>query len=513
MRYTCIVHKNKVVLIKLYTSVYIDFTYTGFCMHAAFLALPLKFLLMQKIKFGTDGWRGIIAKDFTVDNVKRVAAATAEWMLKANPEATIVIGYDCRFGGALFCHAAINVFCYKGIKVYYDEHFVSTPMISLGAKNLGCELGVILTASHNPPSYNGYKLKTKHGGPLIQKYITEIESIIPDVYTQPGEDLSIQEWKEKGLVKIVDLETMYYEHAAEHFDLEAMNDTELVVAYDAMYGAGQSVFPRLMPHAELLHCEYNPSFYGQAPEPISKNLKELESYLREMKHTDIAIATDGDADRIGLYDGKGKFIDAHHIILLLVHILHKYKGMSGKVVIAFSVSNKVKKLCEAYNLPYEVTKIGFKYICEIMQNEDVLVGGEESGGIAVKGHIPERDGIWDGLLIVEHLVKQGQKLHELIQEVYDVVGAFSYNRDDLHLREDQKLQIIENCKNGVYTSFDGIPVAKVEDIDGYKFYLEGDETAMIRASGTEPLLRVYVEASTEARVQEILTRVRKTLLG
>lgn len=465
---------------------------------------------MEKIKFGTDGWRGIIAKDFTVANVKRVAKATAIWVLQRDPNAKIVLGYDCRFGGTLFSEAVINVLCNEGIKVYFDKHFVSTPMISLAARNLGCELGVILTASHNPPSYNGYKLKAKHGGPLIQKYITEVENLIPD--THATEDLSIDEWAAKGLLEFVDLEQMYFDHVKDNFDLEALNAGELVVAYDAMYGAGQSVFPRIMPHADLLHCEYNPSFYGQAPEPIGKNLKELENYLKEMKHIDIALATDGDADRIGLYNGKGKFIDAHHIILLLIHILHKYRQMNGKVVVAFSVSNKVKKLCEIYGLDIEVTKIGFKYICEIMQNEDVLVGGEESGGIAVKGHIPERDGIWDGLVIFDHLVSQGQTLDELIAEVYAQVGKFSYNRDDLHLKEEQKLSIVENCKNGVYTEFGGIPISKVEDIDGYKFYLVDDETVMIRASGTEPVLRIYVEAATDDRVAEILEKVKGTLL-
>ncbi|HLP50719.1 MAG TPA: hypothetical protein VK154_07535 [Chitinophagales bacterium] len=467
---------------------------------------------MSKIKFGTDGWRGIIAKDFTVDNVKRVAKATADWVQKQDANAKIVIGFDCRFGGNLFSQAAINVFCQQGIKVYFDKHFVSTPMISLAAKNLGCEVGVILTASHNPPSYNGYKLKTKHGGPLIQKYINEVEALIPDTFST--EDLSLEEWEAKGLLEFVDLETMYFEHVEGYFDLDAINEnSELVVAYDAMYGAGQSVFQRIMPHADFLHCEYNPSFYGQAPEPIAKNLQELEAYLREMKHVDMAIATDGDADRIGLYNAGGKFVDAHHIILLLIHILHKYKGLDGKVVIAFSVSDKVKKLCEQYGLPYEVTKIGFKYICEIMQNEDVLVGGEESGGIAVKGHIPERDGIWDGLVIVEHLVQNGQKLQDLIDEVYEVVGRFSYNRDDLHLKEEQKLQIVENCKNGLYKEFGGIPVSSVEDIDGYKFHLVDEETVMIRASGTEPVLRVYVEAGSDERVQIILDKVRATLLG
>lgn len=466
---------------------------------------------MSKIKFGTDGWRAIIAKDYTTANVARVAKATADWVLKQNEKATIVLGYDCRFGGSLFAETTINVLCKEGIKVFYDKHFVSTPMISLAARELGCELGVILTASHNPPSYNGYKLKGKHGGPLVQKYITEVEALIPDTYT--AEEVALEEWEKKGLLEFVDLETMYFEHVEEHFDLDTINDnSELVVAYDAMYGAGQSVFPRIMPHADLLHCEYNPSFYGQAPEPIAKNLKELENYLKEMKHIDLAIATDGDADRIGLYDGKGNFIDAHHIILILIHILHKYQGMNGKVVIAFSVSNKVKKLCAIYGLDVEVTKIGFKYICEIMQHEDVLVGGEESGGIAVKGHIPERDGIWDGLVIIDHLVQHNSTLPELIKEVYELVGTFSYNRNDLHLDDAKKNQIMENCKNGVYKQFGDIPVSHVEDLDGYKFYLQDEETLMIRASGTEPVLRVYAEAATADRVEEILRKVKETLL-
>ena len=442
--------------------------------------------------------------------IQRVAKATADWVKKQDEHAKIVLGYDCRFGGTLFCETAINVFCSNGIKVYFDKHFVSTPMISLAARDLGCEVGVIITASHNPPAYNGYKLKAKSGGPLIQKYVSEVEALIPDSYS--AEEKSLEEWEQAGLLEFVDLETLYFAHVSNNFDLEALNDADLVVAYDAMYGAGQNIFPRIMPHGDFLHCEYNPSFHGQAPEPIAKNLKELETYLKEMKHVDLGFATDGDADRIGLYNGNGKFIDAHHIILILIHILHKYKEQTGKVVIAFSVSDKVKKLCEIYGLPVEVTKIGFKYICEIMQNENVLVGGEESGGIAVAGHIPERDGIWDGLVIIEHLIAQEQTLQELIEEVYELVGKFFYDRDDLHLKEEQKLRIIENCRNGMYKQFDGIPVAKVDDLDGFKFYLQDEETVLVRASGTEPVLRIYAEASSEERVRIILDKVKATLL-
>ena len=467
--------------------------------------------MATKIKFGTDGWRGIIAADYTNANVARVAKATADWVLRTNPQASIVIGYDCRFGGYLFSQTAINVLVQQGVKVYFDQHFVSTPMISLAAQKLGCELGIIITASHNPPSYNGYKLKGKHGGPLIVKYIEEIEAMIPDEYSIA--EKTVDELVALGKVELVDLEDMYFAHVNEHFDIEAINDSGFIVGYDAMFGAGQSILPRILPQADLMHCDYNPSFYGQAPEPIAKNLKEFENYIKQTKHVDFGLCTDGDADRIGIFDGKGTFIDAHHIILMLIYVLHEYKEMRGKVVIAFSVSDKVKKLCAHFDIPVEVTKIGFKYICEKMITEDVLVGGEESGGIAVKGHIPERDGIWDGLVLIDYLSVNGLSLPDLIQDIYNIVGPFAYNRLDLHLKEEQKLQIVDNCKNGVYTSFGPLKVDRVEDIDGYKFHFPGEEVVMIRASGTEPVLRVYGEAANADRVNEILDIVKKQLVG
>lgn len=465
---------------------------------------------MQTIRFGTDGWRAIIAKDFTTANVMRVSKATADWILKQDNNPSIVVGFDCRFGGSLFMDTAIQVFCQQGIKVYYDKHFVSTPMISLAAQKLGCTVGVIFTASHNPPSYNGYKLKSKAGGPLIQKYISEVEALIPDSYET--EEHSREYWESKGLLAYEDLEAMYAEHAAAAFNLEAIANSGLVVTYDAMYGAGQSIAQRLLPQADFLHCEYNPSFYGQAPEPITKNLQPLIQYIQQTKHTDIAIATDGDADRIGVVDSKGKNIDSHHIILLLIHILHRYKGMNGKVVIAFSVSDKIKKLCAAYGLEVMVTKIGFKYICEIMTQDDVLVGGEESGGIAVKGHIPERDGLWNGLLLVEQLVASGQSLEELIEEVYAIVGKFSYDRDDLHLTEEQKQRALRRCEQGI-ENIGHLKVSRTENIDGWKFHLEEEETVMVRASGTEPVLRIYGEAGTPERVREIIDQMKQTLLS
>ena len=466
---------------------------------------------MSKIKFGTDGWRAIIAKDFTVDNVIRVSKGSADYMLKQDENPSVVVGHDCRFGGEMFAEAVALVMCNNNVKVKLAKDFVSTPMISLAAYKLQTDLGIIITASHNPPSYNGFKLKGTFGGPSSPATISEVESLIPD--TPPTVTGSIEEYVESGMIEYVDLETMYLDHLKESFDFDAINNSGLVMAYDAMYGAGQDVVRKLFPKAKLLHCDYNPSFMGQAPEPIHKNLLEFSEMIKNTPEVTVGLATDGDADRIGLYDENGDFVDAHHVILLLIHYLYKYKNMTGKVVTAFSVSNKVKKMCQAYGLDQETTKIGFKYVCEIMNKEDVLVGGEESGGIAVKGHIPERDGIWDGLVIFEWMASSGKTMTELVQEVYEVVGPFSYNRNDLHITEALKLKIVENCNAGVYKAFGDNVITNVETIDGFKFYFDEDETVMVRASGTEPVLRVYSEAPTSERVEELLKAAKETLLA
>ncbi|NNC94705.1 MAG: phosphoglucomutase/phosphomannomutase family protein [Chitinophagales bacterium] len=467
---------------------------------------------MIDIKFGTDGWRAIIAQEFTVENVARVAEATAKWVLENANEPRVVLGFDTRFAGALFAETTLNVLCSHGIKVIYDKNFVSTPMISLAAFKLKCFAGIIITASHNPPSYSGYKLKSYYGGPSVPASIAKVESLIEDKPT-PYVTKSLEEWQKDGLLEFRNLEDLYFEEVASKFDLNAIKNSKLNVAYDAMYGAGQKVFNRILPDATMLHADYNPSFKGQAPEPLHRNLTELSELIRKGDFH-IGVATDGDADRIGMYDDNGDFIDAHHIILLLIHILHKYKGMNGKVVIAFSVSNKVVQLCKAYNLDYEITKIGFKYISGIMVDEDVLVGGEESGGIAVKGHIPERDGIWDALVILEQLAKSGKTIRDLINEIYDVVGPFSYNRSDLHITEELKKSIMLKCEKKEFKKFGVFDVLSSEDVDGYKFFLgDNGETVMIRPSGTEPVLRVYAEGPSPAKVQEILQSAKDTLLA
>lgn len=466
---------------------------------------------MIQIKFGTDGWRAIIAQEFTTDNVARVAKATADWVKQKNStKPSVVIGHDCRFAGELFAEVTAKVLCSEGVKVFIAKDFVSTPMVSYGANKLNAVAGVVITASHNPPSYNGFKLKSGYGGPSVPEDIAIVESLIPDKFPIPS--TSLKEFEEKGMLQWVNLEDMYFEHVQKSFDLNLINNSGIKLGYDAMYGAGQSVIKRILKNIVALHCDENPGFKGQAPEPIHRNLTELSELVKNDASLYGGLANDGDADRIGMYDEKGNFVDSHHIILLLIHYLHKYKNYNGKVVIAFSVSDKVKRLCEQYKLDYEVTKIGFKYICGKMVEEDVLVGGEESGGIAVKGHVPERDGIWCGLLLLEFMAMTGKNLNQLISEVYDIVGSFYFDRNDLHLNDALKNEIVNNCKSGVYTSFGNYTVQKMEDIDGYKFHLSENSWVMIRASGTEPLLRVYAEAANKEETEKILSTVKNVLL-
>lgn len=463
------------------------------------------------IKFGTDGWRAIIAADFTVENVARVTEATGVWLKAHFDKPSVVIGHDCRFGGELFMETAAKVLLAQGLQVKIARGFVSTPMISLAAHQLGCEIGIILTASHNPPNYNGFKLKAKFGGPLEPEKVNEVEALIADACSVNYQEISLDNALQEGQLQEVDIESRYINHVKANFDLDAIRNSGLKLMYDAMYGAGQRALPMVLPEVELLHCDHNPSFRGTAPEPIAKNLQELAQTIKSRNDISCALATDGDADRIGLYNSHGEFVDSHHIILLLIHYLVKYKGMNGKVVIAFSVTPRVEKLCKHYGLELEVTKIGFKEIASIMIKEDVLLGGEESGGIAVKGHIPERDGLWMGLIIWEFMAKSGKSLEELIDEVYQIVGPFQFERNDLHITEALKQKIIANCKADNYKSFGPYSVKEVQTIDGFKYFFDDERWVMIRPSGTEPVLRTYAEAPTLEEVRLILDATAKEI--
>ena len=466
---------------------------------------------MKKIKFGTDGWRAIIGQEYTTDNVARVSIAVAEWLNEKFDNPSVVIGHDCRFAGELFAETTAKVLASKGILVKLHKGFVSTPMVSLGVVKEKANLGIVITASHNPPSYNGYKLKGDFGGPLLQNDITDIENRIPNENTISYDSISIKDLIAQGKIIFTDLENMYCEHAENNFDLDLIRKSEMNFAYDAMFGAGMNAVKRLLPDATLLHCNDNPGFLGTAPEPIHRNLKEFSELLKN-NNLDCGLATDGDADRIGLYDSNGNFIDSHHIILLLIHYLAKYKGMRGKVVTAFSCSVKIEQICKYYSLEQETVQIGFKHIAGKMVSEDILLGGEESGGIATAGHIPERDGIWMGLILFEFMAKSGKSLEELITEVYEIVGPFAFERIDLHIDNETKNKIIEDCKEGRFTKFGKYDVERVETIDGFKFFFDNDTWLMIRPSGTEPVLRTYAEANNQQKVFDILADCKATIL-
>lgn len=464
------------------------------------------------IRFGTDGWRAVIAKDMTADNVARVAQATASYVNEHDDDPLIVIGHDCRFAGDLFVETAAKVFADRGIRVIMARDFVSTPMLSLATREYGASLGVIVTASHNPPSYNGYKLRGGYGGALTPDQVGEVERRVPDEVPAVAEEKSLEEMRKEGLVEFADIEKLYADRIRSSFDIQAIKDSDMTLAYDAMFGAGQRVFDHIFPDMVCLHCEHNPSFKGIPPEPIEKNLREFCEYIKDRMEIDCGLATDGDADRIGLFNGQGRFIDSHHIILLVIHYLVAHKGMSGKVVTAFSCSEKIKKLCQHYGLEHQTVKIGFKHIVEVMQKEDVLLGGEESGGIAIKGHIPERDGIWIGMLLWEYMAKTGNSLNELIREVYGIVGPFAFQRSDLHLKEEVKKRIIDDCEQGRFERFGEFEVQRVEDLDGYKFYFNDDEWLMIRPSGTEPVLRIYAEAGDKERAGRFIAAARESIM-
>lgn len=459
---------------------------------------------MTTIRFGTDGWRAVIAREFTTYNVARVADATAAYITSSGLNPVVVIGHDCRFGGELFADTVAKVMAAKGIKAMLAKGFVSTPMVSLAVLKYKAGAGVVITASHNPAEYNGYKLKGHFGGPMLEEEVAKVEAMIPDTLSYDPEKIDHHRLIDQGMIEYVDLETMYCNYLEEKFDLNAIRNSGLEFAFDAMYGSGQNVMRRLFPDITLLHCEHQPLFDGIPPEPLLKNLGEFAEVIRLAENIDCGLAVDGDADRIALFDHEGNYIDSHHVILLLIHYLFHHKKLHGKVATGFSSSVKISKLCEIYQLPLEIVKIGFKHICGLMLREDILVGGEESGGIAVTGHIPERDGIFNGLIMWEALVKTGKSLRELINDIVQLTGSFAFERSDLSLTHEEKDRIVKNCEAGAYSQFGKYKVIRTETLDGFKYYFSEKEWLMIRPSGTEPVLRTYAEGSNREEALDIL---------
>ncbi|MFC2112609.1 phosphoglucomutase/phosphomannomutase family protein [Bacteroidota bacterium] len=466
---------------------------------------------MDKIKFGTDGWRGVIAHQFTVANVAKVTNAAAIWLLNKFQDPEVIVGYDTRFQGKMFAETVAKVLASKGIRVKISDDFVSTPMVSLAVREWNASLGIMITASHNNYTYNGYKLKGSYGGPLLSDELKNIEDLIS---TENNLDLDLIKWDqfiEQELIRYADLEALYTQYIGNYFDLDSIGGAGIKIGFEAMYGSAQKVIKKLLPGAELFHCDPDPTFGNIPPEPLEKNLPELLGYMKSSKKLDVTLAVDGDGDRIALVNKGGRYIDSHSIILILIHYLAHYRKMKGKVVTGFSSTIKVEQLCRHYDLEVMRVPIGFKDICRVMLNEDVLVGGEESGGISISGYLPERDGIWMGLTILQFMAETEKSLDEILDEIVKITGAFHCMRRDIEIPKDKRGKIMDICYKGEIESFGSFKVSRVEALDGIKFFLSKDEWVMIRASGTEPLLRTYAEAATREKAEEILDAAGKTI--
>jgi phosphomannomutase len=458
---------------------------------------------MTQIKFGTDGWRGLIAADFTFENVRRVALATANYFKRHKKiKNGIVIGYDSRFLSREFAEATAEVLANKGIKVIISDKISSTPMVSLLTTKFKAAGGVVITASHNPAKYNGFKIKGEFGGPAHPEMIERVEKELKKVLKSKVESKkTFAELVKKGTIKKLDFTSLYVEDLRTKLNLPLIEAAGLKIAHDAMYGAGQGVMSQLLPVRAEMRSSYNPSFGGGHPEPIPQNLKDLASAV-VMKGCDLGIATDGDADRVGALDENGAFVDSHRIFAILLKYLVTEKHMKGEIAKSISVSSMVNKMCAKYGLKLHETPVGFKHLCRLMTERDILIAAEESGGLGLKGHLPERDGIYVGLLLAEVMAARKRKLSELVEELMIEFGWHYYNRIDAHLTEKEKQRILAAYKKGV-KSLAGFPVQKVETGDGYKLFVEHG-WVLVRASGTEPLIRFYAEADSAMRVDALL---------
>ena len=460
---------------------------------------------MANIRFGTDGWRAVIAEEFTFRNLHRVAYAAAEWALEQSRAPKVVIGYDTRFLGRAFAEYTARVLASAGVETVLPPSFAPTPAVSWATREFGCTAGIVITASHNPPEYNGFKLKADFGGPMLPDGIADVEARIPAAADGLPPLRSSDGLRQSGGIAEEDLMTGYLARLRERLDIEALRASGLRVAHDAMFGAGQGVFAALLGDGQVaaLRHTHNPGFGGQPPEPIERNLGLLaEAIVAE--GCDAGIAHDGDADRVALFDERGRFVDSHTLLALLLRYLHKDAGLSGRVVKAFSSTSIIDRMGAAYGLPVETTRIGFKHIAGHIVQGDVLLGGEESGGIAVQGHIPDRDGLYVGLLVLQMMAQRGKKLSELVQELHDEFGAQAYRRIDFRTSAKVKEGILERLEQGRGPdTLAGSPVLRIDPFDGFKHYVEGG-WLLVRPSGTEPLLRVYAEAETPERAQALI---------
>lgn len=461
---------------------------------------------MAEIKFGTDGWRGIIADDFTFDNVRRVAGAISSYVLKHEDSNNgVVVGYDTRFASQRVARVASEVIAGAGIPVKLASDYSPTPAISYAVKTQGTAGGVVITSSHNPWNWNGVKFKAKFGGSATPAIMKVIEDELRAGAMPNGRKAKIEE---------TDLKPAYVEAICKFADLDCITRAKFKFVIDSMHGSGRGVLAKIFADRGIEHIairqDLNPLFPGINPEPIEPHVALLqETVVKEKAHA--GLATDGDADRIGAVAEDGTFVDSHKIFSILLRWLLERKKWPGDVVRAFNTTRMLDRIAARYGRKLHETSIGFKYIADLMMEREILIGGEESGGIGYSRYLPERDGVLNCLLLANVMAEEGKPLGQLVADLQKEYGSHYYGRRDMHIPEDVKQGAIQRARDEKTMSLGKYKVSRKEGLDGVKFFLEAprdgngaDAWILFRASGTEPLLRLYAEAANPELTQEIL---------
>ena len=464
---------------------------------------------MAQIKFGTDGWRAVIAEDYTFENVRKVSQAVAEYLKSEGRDKDgIAIGYDTRFASDNFAAATVEVMAGNGIKSYLSDKFCPTPALSYAIIEKQAGAGVMITASHNPPTDNGYKVKPYYGGSASPEIIADIEKFLET----PVKQLAFEQAQKQGLVETFDLSESYIKQLGRVVDIDAICSSDLNLIVDPMYGAGQGYYPKILGAGNIsvaqIHGERNPAFPGMHnPEPIARNLTQLMTMLAD-SHSDLGIANDGDADRVGIVDENGRFVNQLEVFALLALYMLEIRGERGPIVKSLSTTSMVDKLGQVYGVDVYETPVGFKHIGPKMMETNAIIGGEESGGFGFRGHIPERDGILSGLMIAEMMVKLKKSASGLLEYLFEKVGPHYYDRIDFKFDQSKRAEIIDRIKHNPLKDLAGLKVVRVRDDDGFKYYSEDGSWLLIRFSGTEPIMRVYTETTSADKVQPILQQGR-----
>jgi phosphomannomutase len=485
------------------------------------------------VKFGTDGWRGVIARDFTFDNVGRVAVAVADylrspdrrsariyrdWKVEFRPaERGVMVGYDTRFLSEEFALHFARVLRDRGVPVIVSDTFVATPAVSYAVVARRAAAGIVITSSHNPPEYNGLKIKSEYGGSATDEVTKAVEARLPDEAPDAPRDLTVER---------VDLRTPYLKRIRELVDYDRLTASKIHAVVDSMYGSAFGYVGELLREAGVAYTQVRGSrdvlFGGRKPEPLEENLIPLRAVIASLSGSRrtagarragqrlIGVATDGDGDRISAMDEAGAFIDAHRTYALILRYLVEERGMRGPVVVSFNLSDLLRRMADAYGLETIETPVGFKFAAEHLLTHDALIAGEESGSIGMRGHLPERDGVLWSMLLCEILATSGKKTSDLVASLQKTFGPQVYHRRDIDV--ERRIEVVETLKANPPDRFGGEPVRAVETLDGLKLRF-ADGWLLFRASGTEPILRMYCEMRTSKEVARMLAEAETFARG